>query len=1181
MKRVPFLLALALVLAGAGAVGAQDAAELERQFVDGLRSRGWSKLALEYLEKLAADPKLDPALKLNLPIEIARSRMSLAQESPLDERQALYSRARADLEQYAKANAGRPSEVQANLEIARIAAFQGKAQLSRAVRQESQAARITEASKAGALFEEAGKKLSRAVASLDAQMVKYKGSSKEEDTKILETLRRAKLQAEFDQAINLLLQSQALILSPKDAAAEKRGLLAQDAEKNLGKIAELDENNPLCQKAKVWKIPCFLTMDEPDKAREVYKEVSRGKIDVASLDARMLADYFQLALLTAKGSKIKKPGEQIRKDGTAWLKSKSLGSFGGTPDGYGVFIRFGTDFCFVPSSAADVKHAVKFEVAKELLKEARDLKNKTQAAALFKSAQDYLNDLQDTENDLTPQAMGLHLQVFIARRGGKIDPDTLSTFREFNFLVRYRTEQYREATKEEEKKAHLRDVAAALHRCLEVEDSRARRRDRIKAAVDLIDVYMTLDDFHRAAIYGEYLAQTYPESREATKAAAWALQAYTKIMAADAKLAKEFAGGADTANVLTDEVLAQIQASDRKRFHRLADYVGRQEGWQDLDISQYSRYQLALEALTDKDYAEAIPLLESLKSGWSGYQIAHCQLVFTAMRLTQPDATRRSTQQVMGFDVAYRASLSEAERKAYEQRALAAIKSMQELPAKPAPIAFHYHFTAKLEQCKLLYRKKNYAELDKVAGELLQQFNRIEANVDPKLDDQIKNGLRMGLETWQKYALVGLAEQDYKAGKLDAVLSRVGPLVTALAAKVARAKEAKAKMQEIDAVKDFPLQRDVLELAMRTYLRKNNIADAKIAFDLLQDLAGDPELTNGPTGIKPIEILAVLVLQLKSQIQELRLQGAAGKSELDKAIVSFTAFLDLMTKDMDRLVKSIDAAQGEGQKSLKPQILGLLARSYANLDRNKEAARLLAMITRPKDPTPDEQKSWLDSQILLAQVLIKSKQPKEAKAILSQKELKPQGKLTLEMIFLNLEVKKQEMLLLEAEGDYRKAMTGWGNYQKEPTMKSLLGDRNFERMLKRIAEDQKGREQKEIAALPRADEAKYKAEKAKIEGKYKEMQRRIQDRLESMYDDLVKMFFDAYYHKTYCVYKVSETVSKESTKAAWIKTAANLIVKLENGNKDGWKNVEDQFRVLLENEPALKQQYDLLKNGSK
>jgi hypothetical protein len=1194
------VLALALVLVGAASLRAEDAAERERQFINGMRARGYSRLALGYLEKLSADPNLDAALKLSLPMEIARTRMSLAQESPLDQRQALYSRARADLEEFAKASQGRPTEVQANMEIARITAFQGKAQLSRAVRQETLAARINEAAQARILFEDAGKKLNQAVASLDAQMIKYKGSTKDEDVKTLDALKRDKLQAEFDQALNLLLQSQTYVLSPKDAETEKRGVLAQEAEKSLGEIGGREENNPLCLKAKVWLIPCFLTMSEPDKARDAYKDVSRIKPDENSLDARMLADYFHLALLTAPGSKVKKAGDQIRKEGTAWLRSKNLGSFGSTPEGYGVFIRIGNDFCFVPSSAADVKHAVQFELAKELIGEAKSAKTKALAAALYKAAQEYLNELQDTENDLTPKAQGLHLQVFIATRGGKINVDQLKTFRDLNFLARYNIERYRLAKGEAEQKARLRDVADALQRALNVTDAKVRRVDRVKAGIELTDVYLNLGDYHRAAIYGEYLARTYPESKDATRAAAFALQAYSSILRVDATLKKKLSGDVDP--VLTDDVMEKVAEGDRQRFLGLAHFVGKQPSWQDEAVSQYARYQLAVMALQEKNYVEALPLLESIKPSWAGYRIARCQVVFTSMALTREDATRRSTGRVLGFDLPYRTPLSEEERKAYEQKALAAIKSLPELKARPTPEAVRYQLAASLEQCKILYREKKYAELEKVATALLQQLAKVPADI--KLAEQVRDNLRLGLETWQKYAVVGLANQDYKAGKFDDVLARVGPLVAAVAAKVARAKEAKAKKEDIDPIKDFLLQRDILEVALRTYVEKNNIVDAKRTFDLLQDLATDPDLTGGPTAIKPTEILVSLVIQLKTRIQDLRLKGKAATAELDRTVANFSGFLDLLTRDMDKLVKQLDAMALGGQKSLKPQILALLAKSYASLDKNKEAGKLLAMIPRPQDPTLpvssvagvlfggsgdieahllwqslEENRSWVETQVLLAQVLIKGKQLKEAQAVLGQKELKPQGKLSLDMIFLSLDVKKLDALLLEAKGDYRKAMAGWTTYQKDPNLKRLLGDRHFERMLERYKANDAEAMQKEIDRLPAA---RTPADVEKVKGKHADSHRRTKERLEKMYQDLVKLFFDAYYHKTYCVFKVSETVTKQSVKADWIKAAANLIVRLENAaNKDGWNNTKDQFLILLENEPELKKKYEELKSAAK
>src|SRR5262249_27930610 len=136
-----------------------------------------------------------------------------------------------------------------------------------------------------------------------------------------------------------LLQAQTFILDPADKAAEQRGDLAKEADNRLAEVGGRDDKNPLCHKARVWRIACALATDEPRKALRLSGEVGQLSLDEATLDAKLLGDYFHLALVFKDDKYRKNPFEQVRKEGLAWLKDKSLASFGGTPEGYGIAIE--------------------------------------------------------------------------------------------------------------------------------------------------------------------------------------------------------------------------------------------------------------------------------------------------------------------------------------------------------------------------------------------------------------------------------------------------------------------------------------------------------------------------------------------------------------------------------------------------------------------------------------------------------------------------------------------------------------------------------------------------------------------------------------------------------------------------------------------------------------------------
>jgi hypothetical protein len=1151
---------------------AQESPEEERQFIHGLRARGLSRLALEYLEKLKAKHKLDPALAAVLPMEIARTRMSLAQESPLDQRPPLYAKARQELEAFVKKNPEDPQAVPANLEIARIAALQGKAQFSLAVRQSSPTARALEAQKAWDIFAAAGKQLDAAIKKLDAQIARLRGAAGEAAKAALEALERDRLQAEFDLGISLLLQAQTNFLDDTDTNAQKRGQLAEEAEKVFQNVAGNDDKNPLGYKARAWLMPCALAMDQPKKAVDLYKEITKVKLADNTRDGKFLADYFHLGLVLIPSAypAVKKRHEQIAREGQEWLKRKDLAAFGKSPEGYGIWVQVKPGvFCFVPSAAADVKHAIQYEVARALYEEARAIKQKTspRRGELCRQAQKLLDALEGVETDLTPKARQLGLDLFVALRGDRIDPDQLKTFKEFYYLARYESRLYYQDARAQ-RKVHLRRVADALTRAIDSADGKVTARDILRAKKDLTDTYLNLEDLHRAAVLGEELARSNAPVPETAQAAGFALEAYARILTADGDLAAAAQGD----EVLTDDVLQRIKAGDRRRFLDLALWVEKQPAWHDEPVRQYARYQRALLALRERNFPEAVTLLEGLDTRWQGYPISQCQLVLAAVRLSKDDATRLETGEVLGFGVHWEVALSEAERNAYQKRALAALHKLPALTSRSSSSVVRLYFGAKLEECRILYKEKKYTDLETFAAQLLQEFAKFNQN----LPEQVKTDLTLGLETWANYAKVGQAEVAYGQGNYDKVLEITGPTVTRIKGLVAK--------PVAGSVKDFLLVRDMLELAMRANVQKNkpeSRTEAKQIFDLLQQVAGNEDLTGGPTGLRPTDTLVRLVVQLKGQVEDLRRQGKAARVDLNTTTANFSEFLDELTRDLDKFTAQLEKlSRQEEKQNLKQQVLGLLAGCYASLDKHKKAATLLARITPPKPkgkqkPSPDAVREYLKFQLLYVQELRKDRQFKKSLEVLDKMGLKVEAKQSLDMIILALEAEKERVHFVEdkavTEKDFRAARIKWHKFRTNPRLQGFLGDRNFEDILSRFQASERKAMQKEKAAQP-------KDKHNIIDANYRDRERRTRASLVRMYKEVVRLYFESYYHHTYCIYQSGLKSADTATRQKLINVAANNIKKLETTkNPEGWELTKHLFLALLQEEQPLRAAYDELK----
>jgi hypothetical protein len=1159
-----FALAFAAVwcLAVPAAAG-KESAEEERRFLDGLRTKGYAAYALQYLEKLQTDPKLPPDFKASLQWESAKTKIILAEQATLDRRVVLYAQARAEMEKYVAANPGQPLVVRVNQEIARIASLQGKAQLSTALRQETVADRNRETRKARRLFEAAAKPLASAVKALNDQMAKYKGALKDADKQALEALEQEKLEVEFDQALNLLLQAQTYVLSTEDADAVKQGKLAEEAENRLRDLSKRDENNPLCAKAQAWLIPCALTSNEPKKALDEYTRLKTLKLDNETLDGKLLGDYFHLSLIANPVVKVKNPLEQLKRDGRAWLKNKSIGKFGHSPGGYGVWIELdGNRYCFVPAAPRDIKHAVQLALARACVSQADAVKKKKPGTAnrLYREAQTLLTTLDQTDNDLGPVVRNLNLDLFAALRAGKdgkVDVAKLHTFRDYYLLARYETRRFYAAQKQDERTRHLRNVATALQLAREHAGPRQTPRELGRVTTDLADIYLTLGESYRAAVLGDHLARVSTPSKETARAAGFALQAYLDILHRDQKLYEQYRDQDDP--ILTRAVLRRNLQADRAQFQSLAQFVEQQPFWQDDNVAQFARYQRALLAIQDNNLPEAVDLLEGVKPSYAGFGLARCQLVLLALRLTEDGATRPHEDRLLGFGVHWREELTEAEQQAYLRRAVAALEALPPLTPQASAYHFHLYFVARLKQCRLLYKGKKFTDLAAFAVKLLQEFKVADPLSGREVEANVKKDLQAGIEIWSQYAKLGQAELEYANGNYDKVLAMTGPKVEEIKQKI--------KANVPGSIKDFLLTRDLLELALRADVQKNNRAGAREVLDLLQRIAGDTKLTGGPTGIKPTEILVRLVLQLKAQVQELRAKGKPAEAALAQTVANFSAFLDDMTKDLDKLTKDLDKLTEEPEnggeppergspktavrkkKSLKPRILGLLAKSYASLDKHQQAADLLSRITPPvpqgkKPVPPDELHDYLEAQLLYAQELRKASKLDAAQDVLKRMGLKPGGKQTLDLLFLAFGAEKERIRLLEDSQKFGLAYNEWTKFIRIPRLRRLLNDEGFHELVLRYKDEN--------------DRKKYA------------------ERLQRMYEDLQQLYFDALYHRAYSLYKYGQG----RRKPAFIRKAAGTFLKFAS-NPDAWKFVKQPVLDLLKSEPQLKQEYDALKKAPK
>ncbi len=310
-KLIPFLAVLVtlsachLVTLSSAAAEAPYAEDM--RFVQELRTHGYSDLAREYLQKLAQ--KAPPALKKELPLEVALTNMEAANDEPdSSKRLTLYAQARADFEKFLKDNPGHPRAADARFDIARATTLQGKTQLSRALLEDDLTMRIADGVKARATLVEAFNQLKRLPANA---------------------------QTELAMGLNLLDQAQTYLNTGSDKEMAARAKPVQEAQKILDKLAGGDPGDKITWLARAWVGRCIHELGVPEKARDKYLEIESAT-GSAVQDGKRLARYFILLVAKEKNEAPNKEpvNTYLIRRCSDWIRDYP--TYARTPEGHGV-----------------------------------------------------------------------------------------------------------------------------------------------------------------------------------------------------------------------------------------------------------------------------------------------------------------------------------------------------------------------------------------------------------------------------------------------------------------------------------------------------------------------------------------------------------------------------------------------------------------------------------------------------------------------------------------------------------------------------------------------------------------------------------------------------------------------------------------------------------------------------
>lgn len=715
MKRTLTVLALGLFLLSPRPAAAQVP---HLQFVDGLRENGFPDLAVEYLTDLAKKPNLPKELAALLPLELAKSQLAWSEvEGDGTRRAALYADARKNLEAFLQAGGNMPQAAEANLELARIVVKQAKAQMAKA-EQEEGPARDAEMKSARAKFEEAGTRLSEAAARI--------GGLKGDPDRVAEI----KLQAEFEQAQNLLDQMLTYDASAEALARAKLGQKALDA---LKKVALQNDKSPAAWQARAWIIRCYDELDSFQEAENEYRKIEKVT-DKAVEPGKRMARFNYAKVLARRDPNNKALLDEVARMALSWLRDYR--PYLNTPEGYGMRYRL----------------AQAYRLQAEALKD-----QKSEAArGLYNQARTYYEQIEKTENEYTQLARRHKVEIMVKQKPELADGDItkLADFNEcylraqieVSQLMAFEREAAKDAKKREKLKEteakHYKNVVQAVLRGLELVNEKVTTQDQVDARYLLIYALLMTNDPYRAAVVGEDLARTYPGSSRAGTAGAYALHAYAQI--ADQQ---EREGALD----------ASLKA-DRERLLALAAYI--EATWPNDLAADSARHQRGILALRDKNYPRAVAALSGISPHYGMYAQSQFQLATAALQADKEKAPLPKTQ-----------------KKPWKALAEDAFTLLPAPDLKDVDNGRFYLY-AKAELAKMYFAQKKYDAMDKLTGELAQRL----AKSPPALQEELKKVV----DPLPLYAKYGKADAVFRSddkeryAKVRAVLD---PVVDAAKAK--------------------------------------------------------------------------------------------------------------------------------------------------------------------------------------------------------------------------------------------------------------------------------------------------------------------------------------------------------------------------------------------------------------
>ena len=288
-----------LVLAGGSFRPARgvDDPRFAQRFTEGLRSRGYYDLALEYLDELRQAANLDSDFRKTLDYQEARVLIEAARrDNDFEVRRDRLDRARGKIEAFVRANPDRDETVEALVALANLLYERGRTEVDFAGEGKSAQEKENRLTSARAFFANARDAFTKAVDRLSTKLATYPKFIPNDDPRRddREKVRGALIQAELQREIVNYDEAQT-----EPAASPRREELLTRAVAAFADLFNRYRTQMAGLTARMWQGKCFEEQGKLGEAMGIYKELLDHP-DPALRSLQRQVDYFRILVMTKR-----------------------------------------------------------------------------------------------------------------------------------------------------------------------------------------------------------------------------------------------------------------------------------------------------------------------------------------------------------------------------------------------------------------------------------------------------------------------------------------------------------------------------------------------------------------------------------------------------------------------------------------------------------------------------------------------------------------------------------------------------------------------------------------------------------------------------------------------------------------------------------------------------------------